>query len=76
MVSPFVKWKSTRWPIAVLRRLEFYQFLRDCRRTNLAWIEKVPQHALGYSVLYHTLCENPAILLNSKLSSAQAVMAG
>jgi len=60
-IGPRVQWKGTRWPASVVRRLDFYQLLGDCRRTKSSWPEKVTQSSLGTSVLFHFLREDPLL---------------
>lgn len=76
MIGPLVQWNGTRWPSEVLRRLEFYKFLRDCRCSKSCWVDKVRQHSLGSSVLFHALREDPTVLFQNELPTAQTVMAG
>eukprot|EP00977_Amphora_coffeiformis_P019636 scaffold7349_cov173-Amphora_coffeaeformis.AAC.117 len=59
IVGTRVQWKGTRWPGSVVRRLDFYELLGDCRRSKSSWPEKVPQNSLGTSVLFHFLREDP-----------------
>ena len=76
MMGPVVQFQGTRWPAAVVRRLDFYRFVRDCRRTKSSWIEKVLEHAMGSSVLYHALREDPTILNQTHAPLTQTVRAG
>ena len=75
LVSPDVQWKGTRWPSSVVQRLEFLQFLRECHCNQATFAEKISQHFLGSSVLFHTLREYPTLLLNSEWGTMESVAA-